>query len=89
MPAISIFYGIIIYLHCNDNKQHFVPHIHDTFQDDEVVYDISTSEVLAGSIPISKHRLVMAWIELHRDELLADWKLAVGGNKPFRINPLI
>jgi hypothetical protein len=31
----------------------------------------------------------MAWIELHRDELLADWKLAVGGNKPFRINPLI
>ena len=45
MPTISMFYGIIIYLYYNDNKQHFIPHIHATFQDDEAVYDIKNSEV--------------------------------------------
>ena len=24
-----------------------------------------------------KHKLVQAWIELHRDELMADWELAI------------
>ncbi|MBF0098784.1 MAG: DUF4160 domain-containing protein [Magnetococcales bacterium] len=29
-----------------------------------------------------------AWIELHRDELLADWKLAMEGQPMFPIDPL-
>jgi hypothetical protein len=33
-------------------------------------------------------RLVQAWIEIHRDELMADWALAVEGNTPFKIEPL-
>jgi hypothetical protein len=33
-------------------------------------------------------RLVQAWIELHRDELLADWELAVSGESPYKIAPL-
>lgn len=30
----------------------------------------------------------IAWIELHKDELVADWELAVSGQQPFRIDPL-
>jgi hypothetical protein len=30
----------------------------------------------------------MAWIELHREELMADWELASRGETPFRIEPL-
>jgi hypothetical protein len=30
----------------------------------------------------------LAWIELHRDELMADWELAVSGQHPFKIDPL-
>jgi hypothetical protein len=33
-------------------------------------------------------RLVQAWIEIHRDELLDDWQLAVNGQQPFKIEPL-
>jgi len=33
-------------------------------------------------------RLVQAWVELHRDELLADWELVANGEEPFRIAPL-
>ena len=33
-------------------------------------------------------RLVQAWIELRRDELMADWELAINGEKPYKIDPL-
>jgi hypothetical protein len=33
-------------------------------------------------------RLVRAWIEIHREDLLANWKLAVEGQQPFKIEPL-
>lgn len=36
----------------------------------------------------AKLKLVEAWIELHRDELMADWTLAVNGQPVFKIEPL-
>jgi hypothetical protein len=35
-----------------------------------------------------KGKLVQAWIEIHREELLADWQLAVNGEEVFKIEPL-
>jgi hypothetical protein len=32
--------------------------------------------------------LVQAWIEIHKDELLADWELAIDGENIFKIDPL-
>jgi len=32
--------------------------------------------------------MVQAWIEIHREDLLADWDLAVNGQPPFSIDPL-
>jgi hypothetical protein len=32
--------------------------------------------------------LVEAWMEIHRDELMADWELAVSGQPPYKIEPL-
>ena len=45
-------------------------------------------EVLDGSLPSGKARLVQAWIEIHREELRADWQLAVNGEEVFKIEPL-
>ena len=50
--------------------------------------DIATTEVLEGRLPPRQARLVAAWVELHRDELLADWTLASQGELPFKIEPL-
>lgn len=44
--------------------------------------------MLAGEIPPKQLRMVQVWIDLHQDELLADWELAVSGEEPFRIAPL-
>ena len=88
MPAISMFYGIIIYMYFMDNKQHKKPHIHARYQEQEVVVAIPEGEVLEGAIPNSKMKLLQAWIELHKDELIADWELAVSGQLPYKIDPL-
>jgi Domain of unknown function (DUF4160) len=88
MPTISMFYGILILMFYRDNRQHNLPHIHARYQSDEVVLGISDGEVLAGSIPLKQLRMVQAWVEIHRPELLVDWDLAVNGDEPFRIAPL-
>jgi hypothetical protein len=88
MPAISMFYGIIVYLYFFDNKQHNIPQIHAEFQDEKVVVSINDLEILSGDFPKNKLRLLLAWMELHRDELLANWKLAVSGQEIFKIDPL-
>ncbi|WP_157174325.1 DUF4160 domain-containing protein [Thiocystis violascens] len=35
-----------------------------------------------------KDKMVVAWIAIHEDELIADWELAVNGKKPFPIRGL-
>lgn len=88
MPAISMFYGIIIYMYFMDNKQHKKPHIHAKYQDQEVVIAIPDGEILEGDFPSAKMKLIQAWMELHKDELMADWELAVSGQLPYKIDPL-
>jgi Domain of unknown function (DUF4160) len=88
MPAISMFYGIIVYMYFMDNKQHHIPHIHVRYQEYEVIVAIPDGEVIEGFIPKPKMKLLEALIELHKDELLADWQLAVSGQQPYKIEPL-
>ena len=49
---------------------------------------IKDGAVLDGELPGAKMKLVQAWIEIHKEDLLANWKLAVTGEPVFRIEPL-
>ena len=71
-----------------DNKQHNVPHIHAKYAEFEASITIEEGDILAGELPRKQLRLVQAWIELHRDELLANWEIAISGEIPYKINPL-
>jgi hypothetical protein len=71
-----------------DNRRHHRPHVHARYQEHELVVAIDDGEILEGTLPRGKMRLVEAWIEIHRDELLAAWSLAVSGQMPFTIDPL-
>ncbi len=88
MPVVSSFYGLIIYMYYLDNKQHNFPHIHVKYQQFEAIYKIPDGSILDGNLPSGKSKLVEAWIELHKDELMADWELASSGQKIFSIEPL-
>lgn len=83
-----MFYGIVVRMYFFDDKQHHLPHVHAEYSGNEAVFAITTGEALAGELPSGKARLVQAWIEIHRDELLADWQLAVNGEEVFKIEPL-
>ena len=83
-----MFYGIIIRLYLLDNVHHHLPHIHARYAEFEASVGIAEGDVLAGELPRKQLRLVQAWIELHRDELMADWELAANGELPYKIDPL-
>lgn len=88
MPTISMFYGIVISLYFYDNERHKLPHIHAKYQGQDASFSILDGSILNGEIPGAKVRLVQAWIEIHRESLLADWELAASGQTPFAIDPL-
>ena len=71
-----------------DEQHHHLPHLHARYAEFEASIDLSDGEVLAGQLPRKQLRLVQAWIELHRDELMADWELARSGELPYKIAPL-
>ena len=53
------------------------PHFHAVYAGSEAKFDVSTLEMIEGSIPPRAIRLVPEWAELHRSELAADWDRAV------------
>ncbi|MBC8182721.1 DUF4160 domain-containing protein [candidate division KSB1 bacterium] len=88
MPTISMFYGIIIYMYYFDNKEHKTPHFHANYGEHDVVVSIPEGKVLQGTMPKNKMKLIQAWIEIHKEDIIADWKLAVEGQQPHKIEPL-
>jgi hypothetical protein len=55
---------------------------------EEAVVSIPDGSVIEGSIRTAKLKLVQAWIEIHQDELKANWQLAVNGQAVFKVEPL-
>lgn len=88
MPTISMFFGIVVYMYLMDNKQHHSPHIHTRYQGKKASISIISGELLDGELPSAKLRMVQAWIEIHREDLMADWEMAIAGELPLKIPPL-
>lgn len=88
MPIISMFYGIVIYMYFYDAKRHHKPHFHVEYGEYTAVVEIESGEILEGSLPSNKLKLVSAWAEIHKEDLMADWKLAVNGQPTAPIKPL-
>jgi len=88
MPVISMFYGVIVMMYYFYNRQHHLPHVHVQFGEEEAIIAIPEGEVLEGSIRRAKLKLVQAWIEIHQEELMANWQLAISGQAIFKIEPL-
>jgi hypothetical protein len=88
MPEISRFFGIIIRMFAEPAVQHHRPHFHAYYQDSAAVFAFDSVELLGGELPQRQRRLVEAWAEIHRAELLEDWQRLQAGRPPFKIEPL-
>ena len=45
-------------------------------------------EVLEGSLSSKQMKLLLAWMTIHEDELLANWNLLSEDDRYFKIEPL-
>lgn len=87
MPEISSFYGINVHMYKESGGKHNLPHIHVDCSGQEVVVDLD-GNVLEGSIPRKKMKLLEEWMSLHIEELFDNWNLLAAGEKFFKIEPL-
>jgi len=86
MPEICRFYGIIIRMFFHD---HLPPHFHVECAEFRGKININDGELIDGSLPKKALRLVQAWTELHREELLINYEQSLkDGGIISRIEPL-
>lgn len=50
--------------------------------------DIRMCEIIDGNLPRRQQKLVLAWVELHQEELMADLNLIMNVENPFKIQLL-
>lgn len=84
MPEISRFYGLIILMNFKD---HNPPHFHVWYGDFKVIVTIDDG-IVKGEMPQRALKMIFEWLEIHREELIADWNLAQKGDELFKIDPL-
>ena len=84
MPVISSFFGIIIRMNF---REHNPPHLHAEYQGNNAVFNFD-GEITEGTMPNKQKKLIVAWIEIHKDELIANWQLIQNKEDYFTIDPL-
>ena len=86
MTEISLFYGIRITM---NYSEHNPPHFHVEYAGYRASVRILDGVIDRGALPGKQMKLVLAWCEIHRDELMHNWELARDQKPLNRINPLI
>jgi len=69
-------------------KEHGAPHFHAKYAGHRASFSIADLRLLEGSLPPRVRALVLEWAFLHRDELMADWELAMAKKPLLPIEPL-
>ncbi len=87
MPTLSMFYGIIVRMYFAP-AEHHPPHIHVYYQDDKASINILNFELMNGNLPSKQSKMIIAWMAIHQDELMANWNLCQNNQRPFSIEPL-
>lgn len=67
---------------------HGHPHFHARHADGEAKVRIDELEVIDSTLGRRELRFVLAWAELHRDELAENWRRARVGERLLEVEPL-
>ena len=85
MPEISRFFGIVILMYY---REHIPPHFHVRYNDQHATVSIDSGKVLDGQLTGRVQRLVLEWLEIHREEMAENWKRATTRAPLKAISPL-
>ena len=84
---LSLFHGIVIRMNRMPNASG-TPYIHADFQGYSARITLDSCEISQSSLPTKQERLAIAWVEIHREDLLANWALVNAGQAPVVIDGL-
>jgi hypothetical protein len=88
-PAISAYYGVVLAFCRIRERAPSHPCLHARCHDGAAaLFSIADNRLVAGTLPFAKQVLVQAWIEIHREELIASWENGKASGDYFRIDPL-
>ena len=85
---ISAYYGIVIALCQVRGNALITPYVFARCQGAEAAVSIADNHIISGTLPFAKQVLVQAWIEIHREELVANWENGRMSGEFFRVDPL-
>lgn len=85
MPLVSEFFGIKIYMYW---AEHYPAHFHAEYGSFQALISIDEAAVIKGLLPAKQLKLVLAWCEIHKDELARNWTSARANGEIKKINPL-
>ena len=69
-------------------NDHVPPHFHAEYNGEKALVDIINVRIIKGYLPKRQLKLVLAWAEIHKDELMQNWELARNNQTLYRIAPL-
>jgi hypothetical protein len=74
-------------MYFKDTEQHHTPHFHAAYADAKAVFDLD-GNILAGDFPPKQTKYIVAWADIHRDELSALWEIMQTDEEYFKIKGL-
>ena len=85
MPLVSEFFGIKIYMYWDE---HMPEHFHAHYGNHKAVVSIQHANVIRGTLPARQLKIVLAWCEIHREELIKNWASARNNGEINKIDPI-
>ena len=85
MPEVSRFFGIIIRMYYDE---HNPPHFHAEYQGSKAVFDLNGNMTKGDLKSKTARKLVREWVDLHNEEIIHNWELAMNDQQLNKIAPL-
>jgi len=88
LKLIAAFYGVMIGFTAARTRKDTAPFVVVLCDGAEAGVDVASNALLFGALPANKLLLVNAWIELHREELIASWHAGRLTGEYMKVEPL-
>lgn len=78
---------MVLLLRCTTTVNNNSPHFNASYQGYYATFNLD-GELIEGDMPKRQIKFIAAWTEIHKDELIANWELAINEEPLYKIEPL-
>ena len=88
LRMISAYHGIIVAFPTPKTRRSSQPFVLAMCDGLQAGFDIAANKPIFGELPRNKQMLVNAWVEIHKEELVANWHAGQMTGEFFKLDPL-